>query len=279
MIPRFAPVDQSWDNQPVHRLARHHTKMPTVLVTGASKGIGLAVTSILLNKFKANVVALSRTRTPELLALASDSLLLVDGDITDESVVASAVNQGLTTFGGIDGLILNAATLPPLCRIGDETPLEQWKSHFDINFFSLVTALKLALPALRKSQLGGRVVFVSSGAAVKGTAGWGPYNASKAAMNSLCRTLAEEEPDVVSVALRPGMVHTDMQATLRQSGAPHMKAEDHQMFVAVHTNGKLLKAEDPGHVIASLALHAAKNLSGQFVSWDSQECEDYRSVA
>lgn len=65
--------------------------------------------------------------------------------------------------------------------------LDDWKTHFDINFFSLITALKATLPALRKSELGGRVVFVSSGAAVGNTAGWGPYNTSKAALNSLCR--------------------------------------------------------------------------------------------
>ncbi|KAF8195813.1 hypothetical protein K438DRAFT_1906444 [Mycena galopus ATCC 62051] len=242
----------------------------TVLVTGASKGIGLAVTTILLRKFKANVVALSRKRTPELLAwLPTRSC----------SAVASAVDQALKTFNSLDALVLNAATLAPLCRVGDNTPLEEWKSHFDVNFFSLITALKLSLPALRKSEVGVRVVFVSSGAAVKGTAGWGPYNASKAAMNSLCRTLAEEEPDVISVALRPGMVQTDMQAALRQGGAPHMKAQDHQMFVAAHTDGKLLKPEDPGHVIAALSCNAVKSMSGQFVSWDSQECADYRSIA
>ncbi|KAJ7276475.1 short-chain dehydrogenase [Mycena haematopus] len=253
----------------------------TVLVTGASKGIGLAVTTILLHKFKANVVALSRTSTPELLALASTHprLLLVNGNVADETAVAGAVDQALKTFSTIDALILNAATLEPLCRIGDDTSLEQWKQHFDVNFFSLITALKHTLPALRKSELGGRVVFVSSGAAVKGTAGWGPYNASKAAMNSLSRTLAEEEPDIISVALRPGLVQTDMQATLRQSGAPHMKPEDHQIFIAAHSDGKLLKAEDPGHVISSLALHATKSLSGQFVTWDSQECADYRATA
>ncbi|KAJ7180171.1 hypothetical protein C8R43DRAFT_972003 [Mycena crocata] len=252
------------------------TTPATVLVTGASKGIGLAVVTILRTKFNANVVALSRTRSPELIALASDSLLLVDGDITNGAAVADAVALALKSFSSLDGLILNAATLAPLCRIADDTPIEQWKSHFDVNFFSLVTALKAALPALRASNLGGRVVFVSSGASVKGTPGWGPYAASKAAMNSLCRTVAEEEPQVTSVALRPGMVQTDMQATLRQTGAPHMSAKDHQMFVSAHTDGKLLKAEDPGHVIASLALHAPQSMSGQFVSWDSQECADYR---
>ncbi|KAJ7179064.1 hypothetical protein C8R46DRAFT_1072354 [Mycena filopes] len=235
---------------------------PTVFITGASKGIGLAVTTILLRKFGANVLV-------ELLGSASESLLLVDGDVSDEAAVANAVAQGIEKFSTIDALVLNAATLEPLCRIGDATSLDSWKTHFDISFFSLVSMLKAALPALRKSEAGGRVIFVSSGAAVKGTAGWGPYNASKAAMNSLCRTLAEEEPGIVSVALRPGMVSTGMQAALRESGAA--------IFVNTHADGKLLRPEEPGHVIAALALQAAKSLSGQFVSWDSQECADYRA--
>ncbi|KAJ7507894.1 short-chain dehydrogenase [Mycena galericulata] len=259
------------------------SQKPSIIVTGASKeieqGIGLAVTAILLNKFNANVVALSRTRSSELLALASDSLILVDGDVTNDAAVADAAAVALKRFSTIDGLVLNAATLEPLCRIGDDTTVEQWKTHFDVNFFSLITALKATLPALRKSPLGGRVVFISSGAAVKGTAGWGPYNASKAAMNSLCRTLAEEEPDVTTVALRPGMVQTAMQATLRQAGAAHMTPTDYAMFVAAHANGKLLRAEDPAHVIAALAVRAAKDLNGQFVSWDAQECAQYRAAA
>ncbi|KAJ7068342.1 hypothetical protein C8F01DRAFT_978005 [Mycena amicta] len=250
---------------------------PTVLITGASKGIGLAVTAILLRK-GANVVAFQRSRTPELVALASDKLLLVDGDITNPTAIADAIHQTLKKFSTIDALILNAATLEPLCRIGDRSiGLDRWRTHFDANFFSLVDALQAALPALRESKLGGRVVFVSSGAAVKGTAGWGPYNASKAAMNSLCRTLAEEEPTITSVALRPGMVHTDMQAALRESGAAHMSPKDHEMFVSAHANGKLLNAEDPGHVIASLSLDAPRSMSGQFVSWDAEECAPYRA--
>jgi NAD(P)-dependent dehydrogenase (short-subunit alcohol dehydrogenase family) len=59
------------------------------------------------------------------------------------------------------------------------TALADWRQHFDVNFFSLVTALRAALPALRKSERGGRVVFVSSGSAVGGLAGWAPYNAAK----------------------------------------------------------------------------------------------------
>lgn len=56
---------------------------------------------------------------------------------------------------------------------------------FDVNLFSTLHLIKASLPLLRESK--GRVIFVSSGAATGGTAGWGPYNASKAALNSLAR--------------------------------------------------------------------------------------------
>ncbi|KAK1236496.1 hypothetical protein PQX77_000273 [Marasmius sp. AFHP31] len=195
----------------------------------------------------------------------------------DEDAFLNAIKKSSEKFSHIDGLILNAGTLEPLCRVGDsDTPLSSWRKHFEVNFFSLVTAVQGTLPSLRKSEFGGRIVFVSSGAAVKGTAGWGPYNASKAAMNSLCRTLAEEEPDVVSVALRPGTVDTAMQQAIREQGVKHMTESDHQSFMRLHSDGILLKPELPGGVIASLAIRATKDLSGQFVSWNDEKCKDFR---
>jgi len=117
--------------------------------------------------------------------------------------------------------VLNAGTLDPLTRIAspDAADLDQWRRHFDTNFFSLVSALQVATPLLRESKApgGARVVFVSSGAAVGGTGGWGPYNAGKAAMNSLARTYANEEPNIVSVAFRPGVVDTDVGQTCSSS--------------------------------------------------------------
>ncbi|KAG6902238.1 hypothetical protein C0995_002870 [Termitomyces sp. Mi166 len=239
-----------------------------------SLGIGLAVTKLLLKNFHAQVVALSRTQTPELIALSSDDLLILSAN---ESSINHAITRAEQTYKHIDGLVLNAGILEPLGPIGGDSPLSAWKNHFDVNFFSLVTVLKVGLPALRKSELGGRVVFVSSGAAVKGSVGWGPYSAGKAAMNSLCRTMAEEEPTIVSVALRPGMVDTGMQATLRTKGSSFLAEKDHKKFVKAHREGKLVQPEDAGHVIAALALQAQPALSGQFVSWDSEECRPYRA--
>jgi hypothetical protein len=66
-----------------------------------------------------------------------------------------------------------------------------------------------------------------------------------------------------------------MQAAVRNSGA-HMREKDMERFVKAHAEGKLVKPEDSGYVIATLAVKAPKSLSGQFVSWDGDDCAEFR---
>ncbi|KIM25241.1 hypothetical protein M408DRAFT_222294 [Serendipita vermifera MAFF 305830] len=250
-------------------------------LTSIDRGIGLAVTTALLKEFNACVLAMARTSNDALIALAAEhqeTLLVVLGDIVDPKTSQEAVTAALEQFGHLDGIVLNAGVLEPTGRI-EEIPVDGWKSVFDVNFFSLIPTIQSALPALRKAESHrgegkGKVIMISSGAAVKGNANWGPYSASKAAMNSLARTLATEEKDVTTIALRPGMVDTDMQAVLRASDT--IQPADLQLFKDAHSNGKLVKPEDVGYTIASLALRATTNLSGEFVSWDSESCAPYR---
>jgi len=247
---------------------------PFVIVTGASKGIGLAIAEILLNKFNTDVLSVSRSRTPELDILASkfpSNLHIELCDITDKSAISSTFSK----YPRIDGLILNAGTMA-FGRIGSDSFSEDdWRKVMDINFFSLLYSVRAALPKLRESK--GRIVFISSGAAIGGVAGWGAYNASKAAMNSLCRTLASEEPDVISVALRPGRVDTDMQKDLRAEGSAHMKPHEYADFVEAYNKGELVKPADAGHVAAALSLQAAQDLNGKFVSWNEPQLSSYRA--
>lgn len=67
-----------------------------------------------------------------------------------------------------------------------------------------------------------------------------------------------------------------MQEQLRKIGPSKMPKEVMERFTRAYEEGKLVKPEDVGHVIASLSLKAPKSLSGQFVSWDSDECKDFR---
>lgn len=141
---------------------------------------------------------------------------------TDESSTASALGTCLR----IDALVLNAGVVT-FGRIDSPySTVDAWKQLFDINVFSLLHTVRASLPKLRASK--GKIVFVSSGAAVGNTAAWGAYGASKAALNSFCRyatkmclppypddafldrTLASEEPDITCIALRPGIVDTNV---------------------------------------------------------------------
>jgi len=251
---------------------------PVVLVTGASRGIGLAVVTFLLESFGTRVITISRSISPQLKDLStkhSDRIVIVQGDITNASVHEEAVTSARQKYNRLDAVILNAGTADPLGRVTDPAvSIDGWKSVFDINFFSLLHTLKAAIPSLRESQ--GRILMVSSDAAIAGIPGWGAYSASKSALNSLGRTLAKEEPNITSIAIRPGIVDTEMAANIRNEGSTSMDQNDHNRFVHLHTSGKLLTAEQPGHVIAALSLNAPKDLSGKFVSWDDDELKAFR---
>ncbi|KAJ9111660.1 hypothetical protein QFC19_001018 [Naganishia cerealis] len=247
---------------------------PVVIVTGASKGIGLEVVKILLNKYSAKVVAVSRSVPQPLKDLADSSkgaVELVTGDVAETSTSERASATALEKFGKIDGLILNAGTLDPLGPVV-KTNIADWQTAFNVNFFSLVTMLQSTAEALRQSK--GKVVFVSSGAATGDTQGWAAYNSTKAAMNSLCRTFAKEEPDIASFAVRPGVV--DMQAQLRLKGQSNMNADEFKRFDTLHKEGKLLPPDSPGYVIASLAVRGPTTLSGQFLNWNADELADFQ---
>jgi NAD(P)-dependent dehydrogenase (short-subunit alcohol dehydrogenase family) len=77
-------------------------------------------------------------------------------------------------------------------------------------------------------------------------------------------TLAVEEPDITTIAVRPGIVDTDMQAEVR-GHKNVMEEKDAEKFRTLHEEGKLLRPEQPGNVMGRLAVRAMKDLSGKFV--------------
>ena len=67
-----------------------------------------------------------------------------------------------------------------------------------------------------------------------------------------------------------------MQDIMRDVGQHHLRKEDLEKFVKARTEGTLVKPEDSGYVIAALSVKASKELSGKFVTWNSDECREYR---
>jgi NAD(P)-dependent dehydrogenase (short-subunit alcohol dehydrogenase family) len=117
------------------------------------------------------------------------------------------------------------------------------------------------------------VINISSGAAVGAVSGWGAYCVSKAAINMFTEMIAAEEDDVAAIALRPGVVDTEMQATIREAGGEGMPDEVHARFVRYHRQGELLPPEAPGCAAAVLAFHAPHEWSGEFMSWNEERVQ------
>ncbi|EJD33495.1 NAD(P)-binding protein, partial [Auricularia subglabra TFB-10046 SS5] len=126
---------------------------------------------------------------------------------TKEATVKAAIVEAQKSFGGVDSIVLNAAVNLPIGSL-EALPLDGWQQMFDINLFGVVTFVQGAIPALRKSG-NARIVLVSSEAANLGIPGMAAYSASKAALNSLNRTIAAEELGITSVAFHPGAVRTE----------------------------------------------------------------------
>lgn len=266
---------------------------PVVLLTGASRGLGLGILRKLLAGSTADagfpaasVVTISRSISPELEQVRAefpDDLVCVQGDVASEAVNHDAVERALSTWNrGLHAVVLNAGVVVTQ-KIADMTA-QTFADVLNTNTVSLLTTTRAALPALRESK--GTVVFVSSGAATGQTAGWAAYNASKAAMNAFARTLANEEPSLAVFAVRPGVVDTDMQGMLRSDGHKSMKHDELDRFLTMHKDGKLLKPDQPGHTIAALATKASRTqpadkdgtplgAQGAFVNWNAPELAGY----
>ncbi|KUJ09839.1 NAD(P)-binding protein [Mollisia scopiformis] len=245
----------------------------SIILTGASRGIGLAIARYLLTQ-KHNVFLVARTKAPmeELKKEFPGQVDFLAADLADFEVGPKVISQAIKSFSRIDGLIINHGTLSPVKRVADTTAAE-WQSAYNINLFSAIAFIQPAMPYLRQSH--GRIILTSSGAALNSYSTWGAYGSSKAAFNHLAATLKNEEPDITTIAIRPGTVDTEMQAEIRKN-KDVMDAKDAEKFGSLHTEGKLLKPEQPGNVMARLALNADKELSGKFVNWNEKELEAYQ---
>ena len=183
--------------------------MTTAIITGASRGFGLALASGLASDGW-RVVA--DARDAETLQRALDPLgeqvVAVPGDITDSAHRARLVSVA-AELGGLDLLVNNASDLgpSPLPRLA-AYPLARLEAAYRTNVFAPLALTQLALPLLEAS--GGAVVNVTSDAAVEAYAGWGGYGSSKAALEQLSAVLAAEEPGVRVWWFDPGDMRTEM---------------------------------------------------------------------
>lgn len=179
--------------------------MKVVIVTGGSSGIGLAC----CEKFAANgckVYELSRKTSTQ-----NKNIEHIQADVTDEDSVTKAMQTVFEKEGKIDILVNNAGF--GIAGSIENTSLQDAKKQFDVNFFGTVLCLQKVLPYMRK-QGTGRIINISSMAAPLAIPFQAFYSASKAAVNSLTLSLANEvKPFGITVcAVMPGDVKTGFTA-------------------------------------------------------------------
>ena len=254
---------------------------PTIIITGASRGLGAAAARAAA-QWGANVVLAARSAgalqslVGEIQSTAPEGsgpggVLVVVADIGREEDCRAIVRRALDTFDRIDGLINNAGQIEPLARIAD-AGLREWERSWQVNLLGPLILTQLALPALRLS--GGRVINLGSGAATAALPGWSAYSTAKAALEHLTRILAAEEASITALTVRPGIVDTAMQAEIRARGRGGMAPADYERLSGLHQQGRLTPPEGPGRAIARLALYAPHEWSGQTVRWDEEKVKE-----
>lgn len=187
------------------------------------------------------------------------------------------MSTAISKFGKLDAVIANAGILDPVGPIKD-AKIEEWKRLYDINVFSVVDLVTKAIPELRKSG-GGRIIAVLSGASTTSYDGWSAYGSSKAALNHVFQSIAEEEKEfgIRSISVAPGVVDTSMQSDIRNVFSKNMKAEAAQRFTDLHKDGKLLPPQVPGHVYARLALDGwSDELNGKYLRYNDEKLSSYQ---
>ena len=181
--------------------------MPNALITGGSKGLGRAL-ALALADDGWDVIITARTQhlLEDVAREGSPRIRAIAGNIRDELHrvrLADAVGSRL------DLLVNNASHLgpSPLLPIG-AVDNDELHAVFDTNVVSPLAMLGNVLPALRQGD--GVIINVSSDAAVEAYETWGPYGASKAALDHASSVLAREEPALRVYAFDPGDMRTDM---------------------------------------------------------------------
>jgi NAD(P)-dependent dehydrogenase (short-subunit alcohol dehydrogenase family) len=177
--------------------------VPVGIVTGASRGLGLALVRALVERGWSLVVDARGGAALERAVAGLEGVVAIAGDVTDpehrRALVRSAGDR-------IDLLVNNAGVLgpspqPPLARY----PLAELRRLYDVNVFAPLALVQEALPRLTP---GAAVLDITSDAAVEPYEGWGGYGSSKAALEQLTAILAAEEPQLRVYRVDPGDMRT-----------------------------------------------------------------------
>ncbi|MEM8850844.1 MAG: oxidoreductase [Pseudomonadota bacterium] len=196
----------------------------TWFITGASSGFGRAFALHALSRGHNVVAAARRTdKLAEIEARAPSRVLAVTMDVTQPDQITAGIAAAEARFGRIDVLINNAGY--GIVGAVEETDEESLRAMMETNFFGAVAVTQAALPLMR-AQRSGSIVMVSSLGGQLSFAGFGPYSASKFALEGLTEALAQEIAPfgLRAMILEPGAFRTDFAGASGMKSMPQIPA-------------------------------------------------------
>lgn len=230
----------------------------TVLITGASRGIGADAARAFVDA-GANVAMLARSH--EALADLSEALgnkaFPIVADVSDWDQMNAAVEQTVAHFGSLDVLINNAGVIEPISHLSTSDP-HSWGHVIDINLKGVYHGMRAAIPVMVTAG-GGTILTISSGAAHGPVEAWSHYCASKAAIAMLTRCVDKEaaEKGIRAIGLSPGTVATQMQREIKASGVNPISQLDWDVHIP---------ADWPARALVWMCSADADEFAGQEIS-------------
>lgn len=246
----------------------------SVIVTGAARGIGYGIAEALAAA-GARVVILDLDGDQAMRAAADLSnsgaeAIGVEADVTITGSVESALATTLDRFGNVDGLVNNAGLIR-MASVLDVTE-DEWRLHYDVNLHSVFLVSRLVARAMIEHGTGGSIVNVASNAGKVGYPNMAAYNATKAGVISLTRSLASEwaEHDINVNCVCPGGVDTPMLDGVAAWLAEKFGGEPTDMLsqMVPAQLGRHVQPVEVGRVVAFLLSDDAAIIRGQAINTD-----------
>ena len=232
----------------------------TVLITGASRGIGASIARAFhKNGYNVSINFNKSEKEAHELQEELAGSLLVKGDVRIESDAQRIVEETISHFGTLDVLINNAG-ISSFNMLGDIT-LSEWENVFKTNVTGTFLVSKFASREMINKK-SGCIINISSMWGITGSSCESCYSASKGAVNAFTKALSKElAPSNIRVnAIAPGFIDTDMNKNIT--------SEDKEEFINQTPLGTIGAPEDVSALALFLASSGAKFITGQVISCD-----------
>ena len=243
----------------------NNIKNKNALITGASKGIGRAI-SIELAKQGVNVAINYNKSKKEAEEISNELIntynvksIILKGDVSDKNDCSSIVEESINAFGNLDILVNNAGIIDDnlLIRMSDNA----WDKVLRTNLDSIFYCTKPAIKSMLKNKWG-RILNIGSVVGIRGNIGQANYSSSKAGMMGFTKSLAKEVAtrNITVNTITPGYINTETVDVLKQ--------EQKDTIIKWIPQGHFGEVEDIAYLAGFLCSEKAKYITGQIISVD-----------